>query len=68
MVGVLEVMTIETLKTLRTTLLHAQNEISGDWAALGIDADHYLSESLAALTIELEKNIDLINQAIGELI
>jgi hypothetical protein len=57
---------IIALKELRTTLTLAQERISSDWRCLGIDSDHYLSESLAALTIELEENIDLVNQAIGE--
>lgn len=60
-------MKIESLKQLRATLIKTSEEISGDWNLLGVDHDHYISESLADLTIKLEENLNLINQAIGEM-
>lgn len=59
-------MKIESLKQLRATLIKSSEEIKGDWELLGVEYDHYLSESLADLTIKLEENLNLINQAIGE--
>lgn len=55
------------LKILRNGLLHAKEEINGDWEKLGIDYQHWLAESLAALVIEIDENIDNVNQIIGEL-
>lgn len=59
---------IEKLKQLRMTLLASHDAINEDWGDLDIDSESYLSEHLAALTIEIKENIDMVNQMIGELV
>ena len=58
---------IQNLKTLRAALLHAKEEINGDWEKLDISYSHWFAESLAALVIEIDENINNVNQMIGEL-
>lgn len=60
-------MEIIQLKSLRNALTHAKEEINSDWGKLNIAYDHWLSESLADLTTRIDENLDLVNQAIGEL-